>query len=455
VGSGPIPNATNASYSLVSHYPGDDGAGYFVTVSNAIGVTESDIATNYVSTDIVIEGPPFSITRNVGSHAAFRVAAVGALPIGYQWSASTDGGTTFQALPGQTGDTLWLTNVQLSASGNQYAVIVTNPFTSYSNSATLTVQPRAVNVPLTGYAAIVAADNPVAYWRLDEPTGSTNAVDAVGSFDGAYSTNVGNIVWGIASGIPNNLDFAADFQDEQSTNIGQGGQVDIPYALELNPWGPWSAEAWVRPDGIDDAIRVPFSSLSDTNYEDNETGWNIYQFPTPGSWVLNIFNGGSGSGYTGTDEHTPLTPGSWYHLVVTDDGNKIQLYVNGVAGGANTTVADSGFLPQGLNGDTNVAGSEEVIGQGSDGAYNGANAGIDDVAFYNYALTPAQIQSHYLNKASLIVSQPGPQPVLTWPVGILLGTSDLSQPFTPVSGATSPYTVPLTGSQFFYKVIVH
>jgi len=63
--------------------------------------------------------------------------------------------------------------------------LVTNPFTSYSNFATLTVQPRATNETLSGYAAIVAADNPVAFWQLNESSGATNAVDAVGSFGAA------------------------------------------------------------------------------------------------------------------------------------------------------------------------------------------------------------------------------------------------------------------------------
>ena len=295
----------------------------------------------------------------------------------------------------------------------------------------------------------------MAFWQLNEPNGSTNATDAVGTFDGAYNNTLGNIVWGIATGIPNDTNFAVDLQDQETTNIGLGGQVDVPYALELNPWGPWSAEAWIRPDGVDGVFRVPFSSLSDTNYENNETGWNIYQSPIPAYWELNIFNGGNTAGYTGGDLGHPLAPGAWYHLVVTDDGNVIQLYVNGVAGSASTTVAASDFIPNGLNGDTNVAGEPEVFGQGSDGSYNGGNAAMADVAFYNYALTPAQIQLHYSNRASLTVSQVNGQIILTWPVGVLLGTSDLTQPFLPVIGAVSPYTVTTSSRQFFYKVVVH
>jgi hypothetical protein len=454
-GVGPIPNATNASYTFVSHYPDDNNAVYFVEISNSVSEVESDLATNEVQTGIEVEGPPFSITRNVGSHAAFRIAAIGAVPLGYQWSESTNGGATFETLANQTADTLWLTNVQMTSSGNEYAVLVTDPFTSYSNFATLTVQPRATNEALSGYAAIVAADNPVAFWRLNEANGATNAVDAVGTFDGAYNTSLGTIVFGIATGIPNDTNFAVDLQDGETTNIGLGGQVDIPYALELNPFGPWSAEAWLRPDGVDGVFRVPFSSLSDTNYENNETGWNIYQTPIPAYWALNIFNGGNTAGYTGNDLGHPLVPGAWYHLVITDDGNEIQLYVNGVAGSASTTVAASDFVPNGLNGDTNVAGEDEVLGQGSDGAYNGGNAGMADVAFYNYALTPAQIQLHYSNRASLTVSQANGQIILTWPVGVLLGTSDLTQPFLPVANAASPYTVPTGSAKFFYKVVVH
>jgi hypothetical protein len=426
-----------------------------VAISNSLGAVVSGMATNSLETNIAVEGPPFSITRNVGSHAAFRVAVVGALPIGYQWSVSTNGGATFANLPNQTGDTLWLTNVQMTANSNEYAVVVSNPFTSYSNAATLYVQARAVNVPLTGYGAIVAADQPVAFWRLDESSNAVTATDAVGSFDGAYDTTNGNIVWGIPTGIPNDTNTGVDLQDPQTTVTGLGGSVQIPYALELNPFGPWSVEAWVRPDSVDDQYRVPMSSIFNTNYDNNPSGWNLFEDTSiPTFWDVALYTDGT-YWYTGTDSAYAIsTPGTWNHLVITDDGTNILLYVNAQVGNA-TTVAASGYAPQGLNGDESVAGTNEVIGQRSDVEYFGANAGMADVAIYNYALTPAQIQLHYLNKASLTFSQANGQTVLTWPVGVLWGTSDLTQPFKPVAGAASPYPVPLASRQFFYEVVVH
>ena len=37
VGTGPIPNATNSIYTFTSVYPNDDGAGFFVSITNSVG----------------------------------------------------------------------------------------------------------------------------------------------------------------------------------------------------------------------------------------------------------------------------------------------------------------------------------------------------------------------------------------------------------------------------------
>ncbi len=455
LGVGPIPGATNATYSFVAQYPQDDGAVFSVVVSNLTGQTESELATNSLETNIVDEGDPFSITRTVGSHAAFRLATVGALPITYQWSVSTDGGNTYTSLPGQTADTLWLTNVQIAQSGNQYAAVASNPFGSYSNSATLTVVPRTENVTLTGYGAIVASDNPVAYWQLNESSTNLVAIDAVGSFDGSYDNANGPIVFGITGGVPNDTNTAVDLQDPQTLTAGLGGIINVPYALELNPWGAWSVEAWVRPDSVDGTFRVPISFFSNTNYDSSDLGWFIAEYSAvPSFWTMVLCTGGPSQYYASDTAVSFSNPGAWSYLVITDDGSNILFYVNGAVGYA-TTVAASGYMPQGVNGDMSIGGTNEIIGQRSDYETFGGNSATEDVAFYNYALSPAQIMAHYANKPQFNISQAGEQLVLTWPAGILLGTTNLTQPFTPITGATSPYTVTNNTSQTFYEVVVH
>jgi hypothetical protein len=443
-----IAGQTSNYYSFIPVYPANNGASYYVAVTNKIGSTNSTTNVLTVLTNVAVTAPPFSITRNVGSHAAFRVAAGGAEPFGYQWFVSTNG-TTFATLTNQISDTLWLTNVPMSWSGNQYAVVVTNPFTSYSNSATLTVQPRAVNVPLTGYGAIIAADDPVAFYRLDEASNSTTAVDAVGTFDGAYNNTLGPINWGIPTAIPGDTNVGVEFLDT-NTASGYGGMVDIPYALELNPYGPWSFEGWFEPVKQDGNYRTVCSSMYNSNYSAAVFGWLIYQ--TPGSaFALVTYDRSGGPAIFGVDTNfVPLNLDSWYHLAIVDDGTVIQLYINGVPSKAANGPA-SELVPNGINGDPSLGAAQSVLAQRSDLAYNGFNGGVDEVAFYNYALSPSQIMAHYAGKPELSYTQAEDgKTTLMWTLGTLRGSTNVAGPYEPIAGATSPYKVPFTFPQFFY-----
>ena len=141
VGSGAISNATNNNYTITPVYPGDNGAMFYVTASNSAGSTNSDTVTLTVQTNLNVLYNPFSITRRVGSWAAFRVVANGALPITYQWHSLSN--AVDRTITGATSDTLWLSNVQPSASGTHYYAQVTGPFgTQLSGQASLTVIAR-------------------------------------------------------------------------------------------------------------------------------------------------------------------------------------------------------------------------------------------------------------------------------------------------------------------------
>jgi len=448
----PIPGATTNTYSFVCSYPADNGASFSLSITNSLGSTNSPLATLNVLTNLNILDQPYGpITRYIGSKAAFRVVANGALPITYQWFK----GAT--ALAGATNDTLWLNHVQ-NGDADSYYAHVTGPFgAADSAGATMVVQPRPVTVPVTGYARVVVADDPVAYFRLDEPTGSTNAIDAVGSFDAAYDNSLGGITFGVPTGIPHEPDPAVDLSDTNTVTAGQGGVVRIPYALELNPYGAWSAELWVRPDSNDPNgnFRTVFSSLYNYNYSSGLYGWIIYQHPNggKGAWTLALFNGSGAPSFFGSDfGHIPLIPGSWYHLVLTDDGTIIQLYVNGVAGSANATVAGSGFIPNGVNGDPTLSAAPTVLGQRSDGAFYGFSGAVDEAAFYNYALTPQQVAAHLANSTRLTITQYGDNVVLTWPFGTLQSAAAVEGNYANVPGAASPYTNAATGNAKFFRL---
>ena len=438
-GSGAISGATNSTYSFVCKYPDDNGATFSVHVSNSVGSTNSDVATLTVLTNLNILYGPFGGTRNVGSKAALRVVADGAQPITYQWFQGTG------QISGATNDTLWLNNVQLSNS-DTYHAHVANPFTSAdSTNATLTVQARPVTVPLTGYAKLVAADDPVAYWRLDEPDGSAVATDAVGSFDGSYDVNSGAFVYASPTGIPHETDTAI--------NLTGGAVVTIPYALELNPvTGPWTAEAWVMPASLDPGnFRTVFSSMWNSDSGGHLFGWNVYQH-VAGVWTLNMYNGGAGGSFTSDFVHNPIVTNTWYHMVITDDLISIRYYVNN----ALVVTLDRngfGFIPNGINGDVSVAGAPTVLGQRSDNAFGAFDGTIDDVAFYNYAMSPDQVQAHFLNATKITVAKSGGNLVLSWPSGTLVQANKVTGPYAPVNGAASPFTVTPGSTNTFYQIL--
>ena len=448
-GATAINSATSGSYTFTSQYPADNNATFSVTVSNVVSSTNSGPVTLTVLTNVNIVNPPASITRNIGSDswAAFRVAANGALPVSYQWYDNTTGPSVL--ISGATNDTLWIKGVSTNASFN---VTVSNPFTSTNvGPAALTVQTRPVNVPITKYAQVVVADSPVAYWRLDETNASGGtATDAVGSFDGTYTVGSGSFLFGAATGIPHETDG--------SVGVTNTSSIQIPFALELNPDGPWSAETWIQPYslGANGNDYRAFLSSQYNQFPNAYNGWYIYQQPGANNFA---FAPQPGNGFIDANPDDPangnqIVPFKWYHVVITDDGTTFTVYVNGEAR-VSFPVSGDQFIPNGAgilpNGTIGQGGfNNTVLGQRTDALFP-YTGGIDDTAFYNYALSAQQVQLHYLNQVKLSFTTAQNKLILSWPVGTLLSSTNVTGPYTAVGGATSPYTNS-AASQMFYRV---
>ena len=438
-GTSPLGGAVGTSLSFTCAVT-DDGTSYKCVVTNNYGSDTSEVATLTVSTGLSIKLQPTSITRTEGatSKAAFLVVAEGMLPLSYQWYKGTS------QIPGATNQTLWLSGVQMADDQSSYYARVNNPSTFIdSDPATLTVVARAVSVPVTGYARVVMADKPVAYYRLNEAAGSATAVDAAGSFDGTYNAGAGTFNFGVSPGIPHEADNAV--------SIASGAVVTIPYALELNPWGPFSVEGWFQPastaaDGGD--YRTAFSSMYNIGGV-GPTGWLLYQqgnntwawVPYGGNWA-NLFL---------PDTSEIIAANQWYHIGLTYDGTRFTVYVNGAAkaSGTYSGFVQNGNLPNpsaGYNYTYNGSGPT-VLGWRSDVDFHSFAGAMDEVAFYNYALSPQQIQNHFLNTERITIAQAGANVVLTWPVGVLQAGPAVSGVYTNVPGAISPYTNTISGSQ--------
>jgi hypothetical protein len=419
----PIDGATSDILTFTCAYA-DNGANYNVVVTNLYGSATSAPAALTVMTDLTLESSPASITRNVGSKAAFIAVAGGALPVTYQWYKGAS------QIQGATDQVLWLSNVQPADDQTTYHAYIANPWTNTnSDPATLTVVPRTVTVPITGYAKVVMADDPVAYWRLDEPDASTTAVDAAGSFDGTYTPGAGSITYGVATGIPHETDKAV--------SVNGKAQVQIPWALELNPHGPFSAELWIEPLALSpggDSIDVATSEGSGPN------GWLLYQ-QTDNSLVWVLFSENWNAAWLGAGP--VVEANEWYHVVFTYDGTLFHSYFNG---NPVAQQAYDAFVP---NGDGWTS-----LGFRFDGNGLGFNGAIDDVAFYNKALTPDQVQAHYNATVKVGVTRSGNNVILSWPFGTLQSASIVTGTYTNMPSATSPFTNAISQAPQFYRVKV-
>ncbi len=127
---------------------------YTVVVTNSGGSATSAVATLTVlipprisrvrlsgqaATSQDVSHQYLSNSASPGANLIFTVIALGTAPLYYQWQFNGED------LPGQTGRSLALTNVQLTNAG-EYAIVVTNVAGATSQVATLTVDPTFTKI---------------------------------------------------------------------------------------------------------------------------------------------------------------------------------------------------------------------------------------------------------------------------------------------------------------------
>ena len=192
---GGISGSTNNVLTITDVQTNNSGS-YSVIITNIAGSATSSNAVLTVATSPVIVTQPTNQVLAVGSTATLTVAAVGILPLSYQWQVNqtnlVDGG----GISGATNNVLTISNVQTNNSGT-YTVIVTNiAGSAISSNAVLTVasppvikiQPatnQAMAVGSTATLAVTAVGTaPLSYqWQMN----GTNLVDGTDPVNGGLS----------------------------------------------------------------------------------------------------------------------------------------------------------------------------------------------------------------------------------------------------------------------------
>ncbi len=361
----PLTGQTNTELALAVPSPTNSG-GYYVVVTNAFGGVTSPAATlTLFRAPVIVQQPrPASATLLAGQNFALSVTAHAALPVSYSWMQGS-----LPLAPG-TNSALLFAPLDPTNTGN-YSVIISNGFgEATSGVVSLTV----IAAPDYPYGQVVLADQPSGYWRLDERSG-TVVHDYVAGNNGSYS----HATLGQAGDNVLDSHTAARFGTPLSAN-SYAGNIPVGFATAFN--AAFSVEAWANGNA-----QNLYSGLVSKGTGGNEqfcldcgAAGNAFRFMVRDS---------TGNSYIANGTIAP--DGQWHYLAgVCDQANgSIFLYVDGSEAAQAAIDPSSGIL-----GSTNpiTIGSRQSGTSTFDLQFIGY---MEEVAVYDYALSPAQIRAHF------------------------------------------------------------
>ncbi len=396
------------------------GSGSATISGTFAGVTGTSPAiTVPTSGPIITRQPPANETLLAGSTLSVSVANYGTPPFLYRWYANNGA----NPISTSSSPTLTIPNLQLAGAGS-YTCLVSNQYgTALSSNLSLKV------VSPTTYQQVIVALNPVAYWPLNETTG-TNAYDVIGGYNGTY---IGG--YSLSQAGPTNSFFGA--ASHSAGFNGTSAYIDIPEG-PFNITNAITTAAWVQ------LLATPaFDGLF--GHGDSSWRMSLNSSSQPGA--------NNGSVPADATASTSINDGNWHFVAYTYTGvpgqnNNGSLYVDGALLANNTvTVA-----PAGNSLDVWIAGSPDY------GTARLLRANISNVAIFTQALTAVQVQGLYngvyTGPVNLGVTRSGLNVVLNWPAGILMQAPTLLGPWSTNTIAVSPYAVAVTNGNQFFRVLV-
>ena len=390
------------------------------------GFDNASTISGFIVTDKpVVTMSPQPVVVCGGDTVTWSAYAIGVPPLSYQWRKNG------VAIPGATALAYSITNVSLSDNAT-YDLLVTNLYgTALSSSVTVDrIIPTRVN-------GLVLDTNP----KGPEHDGvNLGATWAATSTDGASVTRTGVM----------------------SFNASTPSQITVPGETNFNS-GTGTIMFWIRSSGVANPAGNPailFDRLNSSGSATTKNGCIIVQ-NTDGTVVFEPTANGTAAGVIVTTGS--VSDNLWHHVAAVYDQSAsgplngiIALYVDGTLNTSSTGVEWSWQpgqqLELGLSHDTN-----------SWQAFNGL---MDDVRFYNRALTNTEIASAFtgalVDTNSLVMqlnftTAPGSGLALTWqaPDAILQSADSVNGPYTDLPGAVSPYSVGVQKAAKFYRYRGH
>jgi hypothetical protein len=241
------------------------------------------------------------------------------------------------------------------------------------------------------YSAVVLASKPLAYWRLNEPPGSTTAADDTGhGYNGTYASCV---QLGLKGPIRDDPDTAGFF--------GAKPGCWMTHQPTASYKGSYSVEAWVRPH----STAKDYQTWFDTRGPDGEYSFDIKFLgsdnPLGEQLCTDVGDGSEWLEPAGCDGDLPFafSAGHWYYIAATINAAShiLVLYVNGSVF-RKLELRYYGLPPLLFDPDHPITiGGNARFDTGGVPGHTPENfdGTIGQVAIYKSVLTPAEVKAHY------------------------------------------------------------
>lgn len=468
---GGIAFTTNASVILA----GCTGAGRDITDGQIADVRIYSGVLSY-SNMLAIENfqpPVLQVTANQAAYAAvqpvsgntflsgtrtFSVTALG-FPATFTYLWRSNG----VPVVGGTNASLTLTNLPLSANGASFICSVTNVVGgTNSTPAILTVlQPQ-----YGSYAQAIYKNSPYAFWRINEPSNAlpVTVFDYANGHDGvamdpagmAFPPGVSAPMYG---GFPlNNTSIETISGHASRLNMAQLPTYTNS-AMTICGWvyTPTTGNATAGNNGL------IFNLPSDT-----QNGYGLVF----GAGNEVDYQWGNGAATSGSSLIMPTAEWTFVALVVTtnliqeDIDNAITVdtnatvYVGSISGGFNSVSYSTALTGDIFRNNASLAPlalGRTTVSSSENGGFNATStAQFNGVAVFYSALSPSTVTNLYLTGVLSLTETPDPNIpgnlLLTYPVGTLQSANVVTGPYTPVNGASSPWSVTPTQPQQYYRL---
>ena len=369
------PTATASAANIAT--AGSSAETFTVTFADAgTGVNVATLGAG----DVVVTGPGYNaaatfVSVDVNANGTPRTATYSVPAPSGGWANASNGAYT------------------IALQANQVADVAGN-FAAAQNVGSFQVAVPTPTPTSTAYSNTILSDNPLAYYRLGEASGTT-AADASGH--GLPATYTGGVTLGQAGAVSGDANTAARLD-------GTSGYVNAghPQSFDVGA-GDLSVEAWIKPTTT--AVRQQVAA------KDSATGRSfvLELSGAAGQGGLTFWLFDTAGGFAAFSTPAGLVAaGQWSHVVAERSGGVVQIFVNG-SNQPLSIVPGSKGLPVTLP----STATDLTFGARRYGGYEDWFQGsIDEAAVYNSALPASRVTAHYNAGRGIFTSTAYPTAVL-------------------------------------------